>query len=165
MEELNLTQAEIEEIEDSLKDKYLTFDIEQESFAIPIKYVNQIIGIQKISNMPDTPPYVKGVVNLRGKVIPVIDARLRFGLEAVEYNDRTCIIVMIIEDDLYGLIVDKVSEVVYIKEDQVTPPLNQKLTKGNKYIAGIGKVGDQVKIIISPSEILSEEVFNILKDK
>ncbi len=165
MEELNLTQAELEEIEDSLKNKYLTFDIEDESFAIPIKYVNQIIGIQKISNMPDTPPYVKGVVNLRGKVIPVIDARLRFGLHSIDYNDRTCIIVMIIHDDLYGLIVDKVSEVVIIKEDQVTPPLNQKLTKGNKYIAGIGKVGDQVKIIISPNEILSEEVFNILQDK
>ncbi len=165
MEELNLTQAELEEIEDSLKNKYLTFDIEDESFAIPIKYVNQIIGIQKISNMPDTPQYVKGVVNLRGKVIPVIDARLRFGLHSIDYNDRTCIIVMIIHDDLYGLIVDKVSEVVIIKEDQVTPPLNQKLTKGNKYIAGIGKVGDQVKIIISPNEILSEEVFNIMQDK
>ncbi len=165
MEDLNLTQAELEEIEDSLKNKYLTFDIEDESFAIPIKFVNQIIGIQKISNMPDTPHYVKGVINLRGNVIPVIDARLRFSLPEVEYNDRTCIIVMIIEDDLYGLIVDKVSEVVFIKEEQVTPPLNKKLTKGNKYIAGIGKVGDQVKIIISPSEILSEEVFNILKDK
>ncbi len=164
MENLRLTQAELDEIEDSLKDKYLTFDIEEESFAIPIKFVNQIIGIQKISNMPDTPDYVKGVVNLRGNVIPVIDARLRFGMSETEYNDRTCIIILIIEDELYGLVVDKVSEVVYIKDENVTPPLNKKITKGNKYIAGIGKVGDQVKIIISPSEILSEEVFNMLKE-
>jgi purine-binding chemotaxis protein CheW len=165
MEDLKLTQLELDEIEDSLKNKYLTFDIENESFGIPIKFVNQIIGIQTISPMPDTPEFVKGVVNLRGNVIPVIDARLRFGLPIADYNDRTCIIILIIHEELFGLIVDKVSEVALIMQENISPPLNKKLTKGNKYIAGIGKVGDSVKILIEPSELISEAEFNILRDK
>src|SRR3990172_5823963 len=103
----------IEEIdEDTQEGKYLTFTMGKEEYGIEIHNVTEIIGIQSITDLPDTPDFVKGVINLRGKVIPVLDVRLRFKMEEKAYNDRTCIIVVNIRNMSVGLIVDTVSEVL-----------------------------------------------------
>jgi len=104
------------------------------------------------------PRYVKGVINLRGKVIPIVDLRLRFGMEARAYDDRTCIIVTEIDRILIGLVVDTVEEVMEIAEDQIDPPPRFKAVAGkDRYIYGMGKVGDAVKIIIDVEKVIQDQ--------
>ncbi|MBN2695268.1 purine-binding chemotaxis protein CheW, partial [bacterium] len=105
---------------DLQKNQYLMFKIEDENYGIEIKYVRDIIRIQKITHVPDTLKYFKGVINLRGKVVPVIDLHLRFGISETVYDDRTCIIVVSLNDILTGFIVDRVSEVMDISSNQLT---------------------------------------------
>jgi purine-binding chemotaxis protein CheW len=142
---------------DSQKDKYLTFKIADEEFAIPIGHVIEIVGIQKITEVPDMPAFVKGVINLRGKVIPVMDVRLRFHLEAVEYDDRTCVVVVSVGETTIGLVVDTVSEVVDIPEGNISPPPRFSSSGSGRYVSGMGKIGDAVKIIIDVQRLLRDE--------
>lgn len=145
------------EEEDTQKGKFLVFSIDKEQYGIEIKYVIEIIGIQKITEVPELPNYVKGVINLRGKIIPVMDVRLRFKKSFREYDDRTCIIVVQIMDMSIGLIIDRVLEVADIAEDQITPPPELNKSSSNKYIKGIGKVGEEVKLLIDCNKLLSQE--------
>lgn len=142
--------------EDTQKGRFLTFLLGKETYGIEIKYVTEIIGIQAITEIPELPEYVKGIINLRGKVIPVIDVRLRFKKEPREYNDRTCIIVVDISSISIGLIVDSVSEVLTIPEQGIVEP--PKLNEGfnNRYIKNIGKVGNDVKLLLDCEKLLSE---------
>lgn len=152
------------EEEDSQKNKYLTFFAGDESYGVEIAYVNQIIGIQKITMLPDMPNFIKGIINLRGVVIPVFDLRLRFGMEEKEYGDRTCIIVLQFEEATFGLIVDTVAEVIDIPADSVDkPPKTGKGAKG-KFIMGIGKVGKDVKILLDVKKILNEDEISEIKN-
>ncbi|MCX7615117.1 MAG: chemotaxis protein CheW, partial [Clostridiales bacterium] len=108
---LNLREKEvIAQEEDTQKDKYLTFLVGTEYFGIEISQVEEIIGIQDITHIPELPGYIKGVINLRGKIVPVMDVRIRFKKEPLKYNDRTCIIIVDIRGIEIGLIVDSVSE-------------------------------------------------------
>ncbi|NLL04992.1 MAG: purine-binding chemotaxis protein CheW [Clostridiaceae bacterium] len=108
--------------EDTQKDRYLTFVLGEEEYGIAIGYVTEIIGLQSITEIPELPHYVKGIINLRGKIIPVMDVRLRFNKEAKEYNDRTCTIVIEVRDITVGLIVDAVAEVASITSENIVPP-------------------------------------------
>lgn len=148
--------------EDTMKDRYLTFLLGNECYGIEIKYVTEIIGIQAITEVPELPEYVKGIINLRGKIIPVVDVRVRFKKALKEYNDRTCVVVVDISDLSIGLIVDSVAEVLTIPEqDTVDPP---QVNKGfnNRYIKKIGKVGSAVKLLLDCEKLLSEnELDNI----
>jgi len=145
----------IELEEDALKDTYLTFSIGQETYAIEVRYVIEIVGIQKITEIPELPEYIKGVINLRGKIIPVMDVRLRFRKEPQDYNDRTCVIVIDIKDRQIGLIVDTVAEVTTIPEqDIVDPPRINGII--NRSIKKIGKVGNDVKLLLDCEKLLSE---------
>lgn len=151
-----IIQDELEQEEDTQKDKFLTFILGNESYGIEIKYVTEIIGIQPITEIPELPEYIKGIINLRGKIIPVMDVRLRFKKLNKDYNDRTCVIVIDIRDISIGLIVDSVAEVTSIPDgDIVSPPDINK--NGNKYIKGIGKVGTEVKLILDCDKLLNEE--------
>jgi purine-binding chemotaxis protein CheW len=143
--------------EDTQKDRYLTFRLAEEEYAVEIRFVTEIIGIQRITEVPDVDAFIKGVINLRGKIIPVIDVRLRFHLQPKEYGDRTCIIVVDMNGTSVGLIVDEVSEVLLIPETNVSEP--PKTTKGSqsRYIQGIGRVGENVKIILNINRLLSDE--------
>lgn len=142
--------------EDSQRDKYLTFLVDVEEYGIAIRYVTEIIGLQKITDIPDLPPVIKGVINLRGRIIPVMDMRSRFRLPSREYDSRTCVVVVNIDAKTIGLIVDRVSEVQVIPADQVEPP--PRTAKGGcRYIQGVGKVGDQVKILLDVTTLLDEE--------
>lgn len=143
------------ELEDTQKGKFLTFALGQETYAIEIIHVTEIIGIQDITEVPELPNYVKGIINLRGRIIPVIDVRLRFKKEAVEYNDRTCIIVIDIKNTSVGLIVDTVSEVLSMADEDIVPPPDSKTGFQNNYIKGIGKTEDKVNLLLDCEQLLS----------
>jgi len=145
-----------EEDEDTQKDKFLTFTVGKEDYGLAIYHVTEIIGIQKITEVPDMPDYVKGVINLRGKVIPIMDVRKRFKFEERDYDDRTCIIVVNINDTSLGLVVDTVMEVSDIPEKDIQPP--PEIAEGNRqfFIQGLGKVEDEVKILLDAEKLLSK---------
>jgi purine-binding chemotaxis protein CheW len=153
----------INQQEDTQKGKFLTFTLGNEAYGLDIKYVTEIIGVQEITEVPELPDYIRGIINLRGKIIPVMDVRLRFKKPFMDYNDRTCIVVVDIKDVAVGLIVDAVSEVISIQDqDIVLPP---ELNKGfsNRYIKGIGKVGSEVKLLLDCSKLLNEDEMNNLE--
>ena len=145
------------EDEDTQKDKYLTFHLANEDFGIDICFVTEIIGIQAITPIPEMPDFIKGVINLRGKVVPVMDVRTRFKLPFKEYDERTCIIVVDINETAVGLVVDEVREVMDIPESQIEPPPKTKGKSGSNFIKSIGKVENDVKIILNVSQLLYEE--------
>ena len=153
----------LEEEEDTQKDKYLTFSLGKEIYGIDIKVVIEIIGIQAITEVPEVPDYVKGIINLRGKIIPVVDMRLRFRRDFRAYNDRTCVVVIEVKEVLIGLIVDGVSEVLAIPEANVVPPPALKASQ-NKYIRGIGKTGENVTLLIDWDRLFSEVDEELLED-
>lgn len=149
--------------EDTQKGKFLTFHLANEDYGIEIRYVTEIIGIQKITEVPDMPDFVRGVINLRGKVIPVMDVRTRFHLPPREYDDRTCIIVVNINEMAVGLVVDKVNEVADIPESQIEPA--PRSARGNgRYIKGMGKIGEEVKILLDVSRLLGESELGQMDD-
>ncbi|MCI9372316.1 MAG: purine-binding chemotaxis protein CheW [Lachnospiraceae bacterium] len=150
---------------DTQKGKYMTFKSGNEYFGLEIQYVNEIIQLQAITAIPETEDYIKGLINLRGKVIPVVDVRLRFKQEPFEYNDRTCIIVINIKSMMVGLIVEKIAEVVEIKEDNILPPPSVGRTDKvqNKYVYGIGKVGDTVKLLLDPDKLLNDQDLTVVE--
>lgn len=140
------------ESEDTLSSMFLTFRLSDEYYGIEIRYVTEIVGMQQVTEVPDMPPFVKGVVNLRGQVIPVLDMRLRFNMMERSYDERTCIIVVNINSIQVGLVVDTISEVRNIDEGQISPPPNNSPT----YIQGMAKVGDLVIILLEGQQILME---------
>ena len=139
--------------------KYLTFTLGNEGYGISILQIKEIIGMMSITPVPQTPDFVKGVINLRGKVIPVVDLRLRFGMGAMDYTERTCIIVVEIEGDsgtvMMGIVVDSVSEVLNIKSEDIedTPTFGTKLD--TEYILGMAKMEGGIKILLDIDRVLS----------
>ena len=148
-------QDTLDQIEDTQTGKFLTFCVGNDFYGIEIKYVTEIIGLQPITEIPEMPEYIKGIINLRGKIIPVMDVRLRFSKPFREYNDRTCIVVIDIKEVSIGLIVDSVSEVISIPAEEIVAPPNMA-KEGNKYIKGIGKVGNNVKLLLDSDKLLNE---------
>lgn len=144
---------------DTQKDKYVTFQSGNEYFGLKIEYVNEIIVFQEITEIPESPEYVKGLINLRGKIIPVVDVRLRFHQEPVLYTDRTCIIVISFDQMVVGLIVEKIAEVVEIPAENILPaPTIGKNDQGKtRFVSGIGKVGNEVKLLLDPLRLLADE--------
>ncbi|MCD6293532.1 MAG: purine-binding chemotaxis protein CheW [Deltaproteobacteria bacterium] len=147
--------------------KYLTFTLAEEEYGIGILKIKEIIGMLPITTVPQSPEFVKGVINLRGKVIPVIELRLKFGMESVDYTERTCIIVVEIEARsgvvLIGVVVDLVSEVLNIKEEDIedTPAFGTKLD--TDYILGMAKIEGGVKILLNIDRVLSTEDIAVLE--
>ena len=149
---------------DAKDDLYLTFTIGSEVYGIGIEFVKEIIGIQPIAEIPDYPEHIRGVINLRGKIIPVMDVRLRFGKPALAYDARTCIIVVDISDTSIGLIVDRVAEVAAIPEKEIAPPpeINRRETS---YIQGFGKAAGDIKRLLDLRILLRDETALNLKDE
>jgi len=154
MAELQL--EEVEELEDTQKNKYLTFVVGREVYGIEIKYVTEIIGFQAITEVPELPDYIKGIINLRGKIIPVMDVRLRFKKESLDYNDRTCVIVIEVNEFSVGLIVDSVADVLDIPEAEVAPPPQFNKEQQSKYIKAVGKVAQEVILLVNCEKLLTE---------
>lgn len=149
-----------------LAGKYLTFLLGDESYGIEILKVQEIIGMQTITRIPRTPEYVKGVINLRGKVIPVIDLRLRFGMEAAEVSRKTCIIVVQVSKAdasvTMGIVVDEVSEVLEISTNEIEPAPGFGTRVETSFILGMAKTENSVKILLDIDRIMSEEEMDAL---
>jgi purine-binding chemotaxis protein CheW len=160
----NIIENNLELEEDTQKDRYLTFVLGEECYGIEIRYVTEIIGMQAITVIPEIPDYVKGIINLRGKIIPVIDVRMRFKKEVKSYNDRTCVIVVDINDLSIGLIVDGVAEVLTIPEQEIVDPPQINKGANNRYIKKIGKVGSEVKLLLDCDKLLTETELELLND-
>lgn len=148
--------------------KLLTFSLGSEGYGVSILKVKEIIGMMDITPIPRTPDFIKGVINLRGKIIPVMDLRIKFGMEAKEYNERTCIVVTEVTmkgvQKLLGVVVDMVSEVVTISDEQIEPPPEYGTGIEHSAILGIGKIKDRVVIILDIDEVfICEEVFKMLE--
>ena len=150
---------------DTQKDKYVTFKSGNEYFGLKIEYVNEIIVFQEITEVPECEDYVKGLINLRGKIIPVIDVRIRFGQEPFEYNDRTCIIVINVKSTVVGLIVEKIAEVVEIQEENIldSPTLKSGEKGQDSYVYAIGKVGDSVKLLLEPNRLIRDDDLSVME--
>ena len=151
-----------------MEGKYLTFTLADEEYGIGILKIKEIIGMMPITTVPQTPEFVKGVINLRGKVIPVMDLRLRFGMEPIDYNERTCIIVVEIEGTAgtlqIGLVVDTVSEVLNINSEDIekAPTFGAKLN--TDYILGMAKMEGGVKILLDIDQMISEEEIGMIEE-
>lgn len=147
--------------------KYLSFSLAEEEYGIGILKIKEIIGMMPITIVPKTPEFVKGVINLRGKVIPIIDLRLRFGMEAAGYTDRTCIIVVEIESKsgtvLIGIVVDSVSEVLNVRTESIEAPPTFGTGLDTEYILGMAKIGSGVKILLDIDKVLGADEIDDLK--
>ena len=148
--------------------KYLTFVLDNEEYGIGVLKIKEIIGLMPVTPVPQTPDYLLGVINLRGKVIPVMDLRLRFGMEQVESTDRTCVIVVEIEGPsgpvMVGIVVDNVSDVLNIEEEQIVKEVGFGASLDTEYISGMAKIGNGVKILIDIDKILNSGELSIIED-
>jgi purine-binding chemotaxis protein CheW len=142
--------------------KYLTFVLAEEEYGLEILKVREIIGLMDITAVPRTPAFVKGVINLRGKVIPVVDLRLKFTMPEAERTDQTCIIVVDVGQIEMGIIVDKVSEVLDIEADEIEDTPSFGINLNTDFILGIGKAGGKVTILLDINKVLTTEDLNTL---
>jgi len=147
-------------MDESKAGKYLTFNLANEQYGIAILKVKEIIGMMPITQIPQTPPYVKGVINLRGKVIPVTDLRRKFGMDPIEYSERTCIVVVEIEGEMgmmhLGIVVDSVSEVLTIRSEHIEETPNFGSNLDTDFILGMAKIENSVKILLDIDRVLRQ---------
>jgi purine-binding chemotaxis protein CheW len=144
-------------------DQYLTFTIQGEEYGIEILRVQEIKGLSKIRPIPNAPHYVKGVVNLRGTVVPILDLRSRFGIDAADYNQFTVIIMVSVGKKMFGLVVDSVSDVLNIAKDQIeeTPDVGGGVD--TTYFRGMGKVGDKLVLLLNIDKLLTGEKWEAIE--
>lgn len=155
--------------ENENENKVLSFRLDREEYGVEILRVREIIGIIDVTPLPQTPAYVKGVINLRGKIIPVIELRTKFGLEPREYTEETCIIVVEVSDGgderfQMGVIVDTVSEVIDVPKKVIEPAPKFGGNLNTSYILGMGKVKDQVLILLDIDRVMTLADLNQLAE-
>jgi purine-binding chemotaxis protein CheW len=154
-------EAEIAEQEDTLKGRFITFQIGQETYGIEIRYVIEIVGIQQSTELPESPDYIKGIINLRGKIIPVMDVRIRFSKAQKEYDDRTCIIVANFSGMFVGLIVDSVAEVMTLEKENIIGMQNG-VGINNRFVKNVGKIAGNVILLLDCENLLTAEEIEAL---
>lgn len=143
--------------EDTQKGRFLLFSIDGELYGIEINHVTEIIGFQSITKIPELPVYIKGIINLRGKIIPLMDVSLRFNKGQKEYNDRTCVIVVELRELCIGLIVDCVTEVSVISEENIVEPPVVNKEFNNRFVKSIGKHEDRVVLLLDCDNLILEQ--------
>lgn len=141
----------------SIEGKFLTFVLCGEEYGLEILKVREINGLMDITTVPQTPDYMKGVINLRGKVIPVIDLRLKFGLPVTEYTKETCIIVVDVQNTLVGVVVDTVSEVIDVSSEEIEPTPHLGKHVNTDFILGMGKTKGRIKILLDINKVLRSD--------
>jgi purine-binding chemotaxis protein CheW len=163
----NVTQEKGTRMKTDLTGKYLTFRLAEEDYGIPLRQVKEIIGMMPVTAVPQTPKHVKGVINLRGQVIPVSDLRLRFGMDAIAYNDRTCIIVVDIRGaestTRIGVIVDAVSEVLNVRKEEIEAAPSFGALARTEYILGMANMDESVKILLDIDRVFDPEDIAVLE--
>lgn len=147
-----------------LKGKFLTFWTDGQLYGVPIAFVVQIVSMQAITEIPGYPHYAKGIMNLRGSIIPITDIRLRLGKQEAAYTERTCIIVANLGTQVVGFIVDAVDEVTYIGGEEISPPpkMGESNCSVNYYLTGIGKYAQTVVLLLDTHRVLSESQTDLL---
>jgi len=160
MQQSNTTDLAFSD-EDNIEHMYLTFSVASEEYGVGIATVTEIVGMQRIMPVPDVPHYIKGVINLRGKVIPLMDMRVRFGLEEKAYDERTVVIVLEVADAPIGLIVDGVREVREILPGNVDAPSYFNASGDKAIVKGLGRVEDRVTVILDVDALVSSGEFDI----
>lgn len=152
--------------EDTQKGKFMVFQTGKESYGISISYVNEIVGMQPITAVPEVEDYIKGLINLRGRIIPVIDVRVRFKMEPIEYTDRTCIMIINVKSTTIGLIIEKIAEVDTIMEEDIVPPpsLGHRENEQSKYVYGLARNGDSVKLLLDPEKLIRDEDMELMEE-
>jgi len=165
--ETTTATVEAEESGTGLGGKYLTFSLGSEEYGVGIMKVREIIGIMEITAVPHTPEYVKGVINLRGRVIPIIELRLKFQMEPQEYTDRTCIIVVEVRGEagplMVGMLVDSVSEVINVAPEDIEPPPDFGTAGESDHILGMGKIKGEVKILLDVDRVVGGTLMKTLE--
>ncbi|MGE5494192.1 MAG: chemotaxis protein CheW [Burkholderiales bacterium] len=156
-----LDETQLEDVSDSMKGRYLTFALGEEVFGIGINFVKEIIDLQPINPIPEAPEYIKGIINLRGRVFPVIDMRLKFKKQPEPYTDRTCIIVIDTKENSVGLIVDQVAEVLSMKDEDIAPPLGEWTGTSRRYLSGIGKQDNNIILLLDCEKLFTEDEITI----
>jgi purine-binding chemotaxis protein CheW len=156
---MELAVKETEQTTDmsSVEGKFLTFVLCGEEYGLEILKVREINGLMDITSVPQMPDYMKGVINLRGKVIPVVDLRLKFGLSGTDYTKETCIIVVVVQNTLVGIVVDTVSEVLDVGAEAIEPAPHMDKRVGTDFILGMAKIKGQVKILLDIDKVLGTE--------
>jgi purine-binding chemotaxis protein CheW len=139
-----------------IANQYMTFMVGVESYGIKIEFVSEILNMQTITEVPEVPVYIKGIINMRGKILPVMDVRLRFNKEPIEYNDRTCIIVISMSNTMVGLIVDTVREVMEIMPEDIVETEDAAAEMQNRYIKAIGKTETGVILMLDLDRLMSD---------
>ena len=135
----------------------LFFSIGETIYGIEIKYINEIIGIEQITVVPKIPEHIKGVINIRGKVVPVISVRKRFGMDEIPYDDRTCIIVLEFEDgNQVGIIVDRVQEVIVVKQGDISKTPDSKSVNANRYIKSIINMESGIRLLLDCDKLIMD---------
>ncbi len=167
MNDFQTTAATVAETVRAKAGKYLTFRLASEEYGLEILKVREIIGVMEITHVPRTPEYIRGVINLRGKVIPVLDLRTKFNMEKTENTDETCIVVVDVsstgETIQMGILVDAVSEVLDIQDSQIEDAPAFGTSVDTKFILGMGKVNNEVKILLDIDEVLTTGEFAMLE--
>jgi len=139
---------------DTTKNMYLAFVIEDEQFAVDVGHIKEIIGVVPITLIPRTEDYIKGIINLRGDIVPVIDVRSRFRKPEIPYNQLTCIVVVFYQDYILGLIVDSILGVYIIEEDMISSPPSAKLSYSNQFVKNIGRADDGIKLLLDLEKLI-----------
>lgn len=155
-----MEEKELElENEQSGSKKYLTFFINGQCYGIPIALVMEIIGIQRIAEVPEFPYYAKGIINLRGLIVPIIDVNLRIGYQEQDYTSKTCVIVVVVDDIEIGLIVDEVDEVIDIHDENINPPPQNTGVEADRYVNGIAVLPEKLILLLACEKIIGNELF------
>jgi len=163
MENKSLLNEQLKNSQSAKDGKYLTFVLGNEEYGLEILKVREIIGMMDITSVPQTPKFVKGVINLRGKVIPIVDLRLKFSMPEAEYTKETCIIVVDIKGIFVGIVVDTVKEVLDIKEEDIEETRALGSTVNTDFMLGMAKVKGTVKILLDIEKVLDSSQFELIK--
>ena len=141
-------------VDDTIKNMYLAFIIEDEQFAVEVGHIKEIIGVVPITVIPKTESYIKGIINLRGDIVPVIDVRARFMKPEIPYNQLTCIVVVFYQDYILGLIVDGILGVYVIEDEMISSPPSAKLSYANQFVKNIGRTEDGIKLLLDLEKLI-----------
>ncbi|MBI3394993.1 MAG: purine-binding chemotaxis protein CheW [Spirochaetia bacterium] len=157
-------EDEFDDEEDTMEGMYLTFQLDNRLCGLEVKDVIEIVGLPPITSVPDMPDFVRGIINLRGKVIPVMEMRRRFVAPDREHDDRTCVVIVSLHDRLTGLIVDQVREVVKIKAENLEDSPRIGDAEGSRFIKQVGKIADNVVLVLELNQLLNASEIERLPD-
>ncbi len=150
-------------IADAASSEYLVFSLGDEEYAVDILKVQEIRGYENVTRIANVPEFIKGVTNLRGVIVPIIDLRLKFHLDKVEYGGQTVVIVVNVDDRIVGIVVDGVSDVMSLSPDQIKPAPEFGVTLSSDYLSGIGSLDDRMLVLVDIEKLLTHEEMQLVE--